>query len=299
MSDIIDNTLERPMIIVTGATGSLGSQIVTHLLERVPAEEIGVSVRDPHKADHLAALGVRVRSGDFTDPASLQHAFEGAEQVLVVSAAIRGGGAFDANAAAIDAAVAAGASRVLYTGHQAAASDSLFSPQTVHAATQEHLALAGVPFVALSNGFYASSLDIHLDRALASGTISTPVDGPVSWTAHVDLAEAAVAVLLDPTVSGVTEPLTASDALDLADVAVILSDITGRRIVHEPMEDEAWKLAAIERGMPPMVAEFSLGMFLAARRGEFAVTSPALGTLIGRTPTPVRTVLQQLASVRG
>ena len=287
------------MIIVTGATGALGSQIVTTLLERVPAEDIAVSVRDPQKAAALIARGVRVRGADFAEPTSLQHAFEGAEQVLVVSAAIRGGGAFEANAAAIDAAVAAGARRVLYTGHQAAAADSLFAPQTVHFATQQHLARAGVPYVALSNGFYASSLDIHLERALASGTISTPVDGPVSWTAHADLAEAAVAVLLDPTVSGVTEPLTAPDALDLAAVAGILSDITGRRIVHEAIDDDAWKRAAIERGMPPMVADFSLGMFLAARRGEFAATSPALGTLIGRTPTPVRAVLEELVSARG
>ena len=158
------------MIIVTGATGALGSRIVDRLLERVPADQIGVSVRDVAKGSGLADRGVRVRAGDFTDPASLAHAFEGAEQVLVVSAAIRGGGAFEANSAAIDAAVAVGAGRVLYTSHQAASPDSLFPPQTVHAATQQYLAQTGAPFVALRNGFYASSLDIHLDSALATGT---------------------------------------------------------------------------------------------------------------------------------
>ncbi len=49
------------MIVVTGATGRLGSQIVHRLLDRLRPEQIGVSVRDVHKAGGLAALGVRVR----------------------------------------------------------------------------------------------------------------------------------------------------------------------------------------------------------------------------------------------
>jgi len=127
------------MIVVTGATGQLGSQIVENLLTRVPADTVGVSVRDTAKAASLAERGVRVRRGDFTEPATLQHAFEGADQVLLVSAAIRGSDAVTANIAAIDAAHAAGAKRILYTSHQSASKTSLFSPAVTHAATEKHL----------------------------------------------------------------------------------------------------------------------------------------------------------------
>ena len=51
------------MIIVTGATGQLGRLIVKKLVERVHADQIGVSVRDPAKAGDLHALGIRVRHG--------------------------------------------------------------------------------------------------------------------------------------------------------------------------------------------------------------------------------------------
>lgn len=51
----------------------------------MPAENIAVSVRDTVRADDLVHIGVRVRHGDFTEPASLDHAFEGASQVLIVS----------------------------------------------------------------------------------------------------------------------------------------------------------------------------------------------------------------------
>ena len=92
------------MIVVTGATGQLGSAVVDRLLERVPAEQIGVSVRDPRKAAGLAERGVRVRHGDFDDAASLADAFEGAEQVLLVSASTTGEGALRQHRTAIEAA---------------------------------------------------------------------------------------------------------------------------------------------------------------------------------------------------
>ena len=187
------------MFIVTGATGHLGAQIVDRLLERVPAESVGVSVRDVGNAAALAARGVRVRAGDFTDPGTLAHAFEGAEQVLVISASIRGDGAITANHAALDAAHAAGAHRFSTPATRPRRPDSLFDPQRVHAAAEAHLAELGVPFVALRNGFYASTLERFAGEARASGRLVAPEDGPFSWTAHADLAE--VAALRDDLLS--------------------------------------------------------------------------------------------------
>ena len=285
------------MIVITGASGSLGSQIVDRLLERVPAETVGVSVREVGKAAALAGRGVRVRGGDFTDPVSLKHAFEGADQVLVVSASIRGSGAVEANLAAIDAAQPAGAKRILYTSHQASSKDSLFPPMLTHSAVEEHLARLGVPFTALRNGFYVSTFAYYLGDALATGRFSLPADGPVSWTAHADLAEiAAIALAEEGTLDGVTAALTAPEMLDFADVAAILSDLTGRTVTRVVVGDEEWKAAAVERGMPAPAADFTLGMFQAARRGEFAVTDPALETVLGRPATSARSMIEGMVA---
>ena len=56
------------MIVVTGATGQLGQGVVEALLQRLPAGDIAVSVRDPAKAADLAGRGVQVRRGDFASP---------------------------------------------------------------------------------------------------------------------------------------------------------------------------------------------------------------------------------------
>jgi NAD(P)H dehydrogenase (quinone) len=288
------------MYVVTGATGHLGSQIVEQLLERVPAERVGVSVRDVSKAAHLAERGVRVRAGDFTEPDSLAHAFAGAEQVLVISAAIQGSGAVAANLAAIDAARDAGAERILYTSHQAASEHSLFPAQLTHAETEDHLAGLGVPFTALRNGFYASSLAFMIAGAVESGRLAAPADGPVSWTAHADLAEvAAIALTQEGVLDGVTAPLTAPEMLDLEAVAAVLSDLTGRPVTRVVVDDEEWRAGAVGRGMPPAAADFTLGLYRAARRGEFAVTDPTLETLIGHRPRSARSVLETLVTSVG
>lgn len=73
------------MIVVTGANGKLGRNVVEELLKRVPAGDIGVSVRDVNTVQDLKERGVRVRQGNFDDSESLLHAFEGASQVLMIS----------------------------------------------------------------------------------------------------------------------------------------------------------------------------------------------------------------------
>jgi NAD(P)H dehydrogenase (quinone) len=279
------------MIIVTGATGELGSQVVDRLLERVPADRVGVSVRDPDRAGGLAARGVRVRRGDFTDPDSLTAAFEGATQVLVVSTNRTGEAAIAQHLNAIDAARAAGADRVLYTSHQGAADGSLFAPMLDHAATERHLAARSS--TALRNGFYASTVPLLLGRALETGELVAPEDGPVSWTAHADLAEAAAVVLAaEGRYDGPTPPLTTPEALDLDDVARILTELAGRTVRRVVADDDEWTATLIGHGVPEDRAGMLLGMFRAARRGEFATTGPELEELLRRPATPLRALLQ-------
>ncbi|WP_326691409.1 MULTISPECIES: NAD(P)H-binding protein [unclassified Streptomyces] len=282
------------MIIVTGATGQLGRQIVERLLTRRPADQVGVSVRDPRKAQALADQGVRVRHGSFTDAAGLGHAFEGASQVLIVSVDKVGEEAVRQHRAAIDAAVAAGARRILYTSHMGADASSRFQPCRDHAATEEALRASGVPFTSLRNGFYAASAVRFLGPALESGQVALPADGPVSWTAHADLADAAAAVLADEgRFDGPTPPLTAARALTFDDIAALATEVTGRTIKRITAPEDQFRKQLGERGVPDNAVEQLLGMFAAGRAGEFAAVDPTLSTLLGRAPLTLDAVLRE------
>ncbi|KQR31796.1 NAD(P)H-binding protein [Deinococcus sp. Leaf326] len=285
------------MIIVTGATGRLGRLIVEELLRRVPAERVGVSVRDPGRAQDLEARGVRVQPGDFADVDALSRAFGGASQVLLMSSGQLGDEGVRLHGNVAEAARQAGAGRVVYTSHMAASPDSLFPPMWTHAATEAMLAASGLAFTALRNGFYADSARFLMGDAFRTGEVRAPQDGPVSWTTHADLAGAAAAVLTgEAQFDGPTPPLVNPEALDLAQLADLLAESTGRagRRAVVPEADFAAELGA--RGLSPERAAVTLGLFAAAHRGEFASPDPTLGTLLGRAPESMRAVLaRQLA----
>jgi uncharacterized protein YbjT (DUF2867 family) len=280
------------MIILTGANGQLGRAVVERLLERVPAGQIGVSVQDPEQAQGLEKQGVRVRHGDFGDAATLAHAFQGASQVLIVSVNQAGGSAIRLHANAIDSARAAGPRRILYTSHMGSSPTSFFRPMVDHAATEAALRGSGVPFTSLRNGFYATTTLQLLGAALETGELAAPDDGPVSWTSHPDLAEAAAIVLSEESLDGVTPALTASEATDLAGVAAIASGLAGVPIRRVVVPDDEYRASLVAHGVPEAAAAMLVGMFAASRQGEFAQVGPALADLIGRPPMTLRDVLK-------
>ncbi|MHA6627682.1 SDR family oxidoreductase [Pseudonocardia sichuanensis] len=283
------------MIIVTGASGLLGSAVVDELLRHVAGEQVGVSVRDPQKdprrlAD-LEQRGVRVRRGDFAEPEGLREAFEGASRVLVVSARGTGADTVRLHRAAIDTAVAAGAQRIVYTSHMGADASSPFPPMPDHAATEEVLQASGTAFTSLRNGFYASTVPMLLRQALHTGELRVPQDGAVAWTAHADLAEAAARILVEERFDGPTPPLTGPEAIDMARVAAIASQLTGREIRHVVVGDEEYRQDLLSAGLPGPAVDILVGMFAASRRGDFGPADPALPALLGRPATTLQEYL--------
>jgi NAD(P)H dehydrogenase (quinone) len=281
------------MIIVTGATGALNGATVDHLLGRVPAEQLVVAVRDTTKAQRFADRGVAVRHGDYALPDSLPGAFEGADQLLLVSSSDPSADAVSLHRTAIDAAVSAGVGRILYTSHQGAALDTPFRPARDHAATEQLLAASGIPWTSLRNGFYSHSLNWLMGPWRETGVITVPADGPVSWTARADAAQAAAIILTSNGAYDGPTTLTASTAPTFQDIAAITSELTGRMIKLAVIDQDEWVAAQIAAGQPEFMARFMLGMYQAAHEGHFAGVDPLLGTLLGHKPQTVRDLLTQ------
>lgn len=285
------------MIIVTGATGHLGGLIVNKLLDRMPATQVGVSVRDPDKAANLKSLGVRVRQGDFENPDSLRHAFEGAEQLLLVSsnAAVTGGDPLAQHRKVIKAAQDARVGRIVYTSQMAASASSAFPPMHHHAATEQMLAESGLAWTALRNGFYGASGIMMMRNAFEAGELKTAADGKFSWVAHDDLAEAAAIILAsNGQYDGPTQPLTGSEALDFADLADIATKSLGKPFRRKVLADSEMHAEFASRGMPPKAIAALMGMFEGAKNGEWATIDPTLERLLGRPPIKMRDLIKSM-----
>jgi NAD(P)H dehydrogenase (quinone) len=280
------------MIVVTGATGTLNGSTLDHLLTRIPPHRIGVSVRDPARAAHLADRGIRVRQGSYDDPAALRRSFAGAEQVLLVSSSDLSSDVIAQHRRAIDAAVDAGAQRILYTSAHGTAFDTPYPPLAIHAATEQHLAASGVAWTALRNGFYGDPAQL-LGAWQETGVIAMPADGPFSWVDRRDAAEAAAEILTaDEPFDGPID-LTLPVPVTLADFAASASQIAGRQIDRVIVDDESWVSDATTNGVPEAVARFTLSMFQATRSGHFSGSDPTLTRLLAREP---RSITDQLKS---
>jgi NAD(P)H dehydrogenase (quinone) len=285
------------MIVITGATGALNGATTEELLKRLPADRIGVSVRDVEKARHFADRGVRVRRGSYDDPAALREAFAGADEVLLVSSNDRQADTVSLHRTAIEAAVAAGARRIYYTSHQGAHPDGPFAPGRVHAATEAILADSGVAWTSFRNGFYAHSLDWMLGPWQQTGVMSAAADGPVSWTERADAAEAAAIIIAGERSYDGPVTLTAREAVTVADIARTASGLTGRTIEAVELSDEDWVADRVAQGGSEPMVRLLLTCFQAAREGRFAGVDPLLATLLGREPRTVADLLSDRITV--
>ncbi|MEU2080834.1 NAD(P)H-binding protein [Streptomyces albus] len=283
------------MIIVTGATGGLGGATVEHLLKRIPADRIGVSVRDTAKAQHFADRGVRVRQGSYEDPAALRDSFAGAEQVLLISGNDPAADMVGLHRNAVEAAVAAGAGRILYTSQQGAAPGNPYRPSDIHIATEAILGDSGVAWTALRNGAYGP-LDHLLGPWQRTGVIAQPEDGPVPYTDRDDIAEATAIILAEDRAFDGPVTLTAPTALTFDDFAKIASDLTGRTVERVVVNGERWVADQVTAGVPEQMARHLLTWYQAARAGWFAEADPLLAELLGRAP---RTAEDRLAAEIG
>ncbi|WP_225842757.1 NmrA family NAD(P)-binding protein [Streptomyces albus] len=283
------------MIVVTGATGGLGGATVEHLLKRIPADRIGVSVRDTAKAQHFADRGVRVRQGSYEDPAALRDSFAGAEQILLISGNDPATDMVGLHRNAVEAAVAADAGRILYTSQQGAVPGNPYRPSDIHIATEAILGDSGVAWTALRNGAYGP-LGHLLGPWQRTGVIAQPEDGPVPYTDRDDIAEATAIILAGDRSFDGPVTLTAPTALTFDDFAKIASDLTGRTVERVVVDGERWVADQVAAGVPEQMARHLLTWYQAARAGWFAEADPLLAELLGRAP---RTAEDRLAAEIG
>lgn len=271
---------QNPKIVITGATGKLGSLIITELLRLLPPTSIGISVRDPSKATDLSTKGIRVRKGSYEDFSSLTDSFSGADTVLLISSSDRTGQGKKHHATAIKAAKTAGVRCIYYTSHQAASPSSAFWPAQDHYATERMVEDSGMDYVILRNGFYTDSMNLFI-TGIESGVLAVPKDGKVSWTAHEDLAKATAKLLVRPPKSGGEVITLVSDkAIDMDDVAKVYGEVNGKEIKREIKDMEVYKAEVKAWGLPDLAVDLVAGFWKAAENGEFYSADKAMKGLI-------------------
>lgn len=273
------------MIVVTAATGKLGTHVVNQLLERVPADSIRVAVRTPSKAAHWAERGVQVAQADYEDRASLEAAFQGADRVLLISSS-EIGSRLRHHGNAIDAAVAAGVGHLVYTSLLKADATHIALADE-HVPTEEKIRASGLTHTILRNGWYTENYTENLDGPLGMGAFyGAAQDGKISAATRADYAAAAVAVLTGSGHEGKTYELGGS-SFTMQQLADTVGEAAEKDLKYVDLPEEAYRKALLDAGLPEVLADLFSNADAAIAQGDLETESDDLQHLIGRPSTPL------------
>jgi NAD(P)H dehydrogenase (quinone) len=259
---------------------------------RIPARqgvapaEIVAGGRNIDKIADLAARGVTVVPLDYAKPETLDAAFAGATQLLLISAS-EPGNRVALHAAALDAAKRAGVEHLVYTSAPKATTSALvLAPE--HKATEELIAASGIPATILRNGWYTENYANTVEQARQSGEIVASVgDGRVASASRKDYAEAAAVVLTDAATRGKIYELSGESAWDYDEFSAAVAEVTGRPVVFRDIAPEQQAEILTGFGLDAGTVGFVVALDQNTKAGLLAETSGDLGRLIGRPTTPL------------
>lgn len=274
-------------IVVTGATGHLGRLVVESLLARgVAAADVVAIGRSAEKLVGLASTGVRTAIADYSDRASLDAAFAGAGSLVLVSGS-EVGQRVQQHTNAIDAAVAAGISRIVYTSAPHATTSALvLAPE--HKATEEYLASTGLASTVLRNNWYSENYAADVERSAESGVLlSSTGEGRIASASRADYADAIAAVLTTDGHEGAVYELSGDVAWTYTDLAAAIAEISGTPVEWKNVSSEEHLAILTGAGLDEGTAGFVVALDGNIRDGLLAETSGDLARLIGRPTTPL------------
>lgn len=282
-------------ILVTGATGKLGSKVVESLLKSIPASELAVSVRNPEKAEELRARGVEVRQGDFDRPETLDNAFTGINRLLIISADGDNETRIHQHTNAVQAAERAGVKFIAYTSiANATESKNLMAPP--HVATEAAIIKTGIPYSFLRNNWYLENEIGSIQGAMGGAPwVTAAGEGKVGWALQQDYADAAAAVLVgndhENTVYELSGPLLTQEEL-----ASALGNVLGKEVPVQQVSDEKYAEIMKGLGLPDFVIPIVVGIQESIRNGSLEVESNDFEKVLGRSVTPINEALTQLVN---
>jgi NAD(P)H dehydrogenase (quinone) len=284
------------MILVTGATGQLGTAVVTNLLEKTSANQIAALVRDESKASTLKEQGVDIRVGNYDDPAKLDNAMQGIEKVLLIAGTDEDN-RLRQHKNVVDAAKKTGVQCIAYTSRALKDRNTLANKlMEGHFQTEDYVKECGLNYILFRNILYMDTIGQFVggERVFDTGINLPTGHGRVAFALRSEMGEAIANVLLESDRSNRIYQLTGSESYSFDDVAATLTDLSGKAVAYTPAEKSVFEAQMKDRGTPEIMVQRVVGFMTDIKNGQESEVSPHLENLLGRKPASLKQGLKVL-----
>ena len=280
-------------ILVTGATGKTGAEVVKGLIAEGATVRAGAHT--PDKARAMFGPGVEVVPLDFGRPETFDSALAGADRVYLL--AVTGETAADqALMPFVDQAKAAGVRHIVYMTARGVEMDEDNPMRKV----ERYIEQSGVAYTFLRPSWFMQNFSSGFiaPMILGMGGIFLPAaDAKTSFIDVRDIAAVGVAALTEAGHAGKTYALTGGQALSYGEAAEILSRAAGKPIRYVALSDEDFGDSLLAQGWnADQVAMFS-NLFRGVRQGWAASVSADVANALGRPPITLEQFAQDHAAV--
>jgi uncharacterized protein YbjT (DUF2867 family) len=239
------------MILVTGATGKTGKELVRLLSER--RARFRVLARNAGKAGSMFGTGVEIVAGDLARPETLEPAMRGVERLFLLSSPDPGAPGLQKNA--LEAAKRAGVSYVVKMSAVDASPSSPARFLRIHGEMDEALARSGLSFTALRPHSFMQNTLGYAATISTQGVFYTPPQAPVPLVDVRDIAAVACSVLLENGHEGKTYTITGPEALGYGAIGEKTAAAIGKPVRHVELAPEAARAGMLQAGFPEWIVD--------------------------------------------
>ncbi len=273
------------MIVVTGATGTTGSELVNRLKEK--GEPFRAVTRNPDAAATLEKRGVEVALADLGDARQLESAMQGATKLFLLSSPDERQVELQSNA--IAAAQTAGITYALKVSVIGVGPDSPLKLGRDHAAIEAAATESGIPFTFLRpHSFMQNLLGSAATIAGQGEFFSSTGDGQMAIIDARDIAAVAAELLTTPMANAPSYELTGPEALSFSEVAETLTEVLGKSVRYVDVTGEQLKQGMLAAGLPEWLIDDLITLHEIFRAGYGTAVSDAVARITGRPATSFR-----------
>ncbi len=275
-------------ILVTGATGTIGSFLLDELRKR-NAEFVAL-VRDDAKVEKLNENGIQTVTGDLNNQESLLAAMNDVDKVFLLSTTSPQSPELQGNV--VKAAKAKGIKHIVKIAARGSSPDADFNIGRWHGITEEEIRESGVPYTFIHAHTFMQNLFFDADSIEKENAIySSQGDGKIPMVDARDIAAVAAVVLTEPGHVGKTYVLTGPEAVSYHDIAAELSELLGRKINYVAQTAEEGHKAMLASGMPEWLVDDMTLLNRRYAKNEAAEVSPDVERVTGRKAIPLKQFL--------